>query len=219
VPVTGVVAVASGDGIGRIFRSLGVQGLIAGGQSMNPSIAELVAAVDAQRSEEVIVLPNNSNIRPVADRVDELSTKTVWVVPTDSIAEGFAALLAYDPEAHGESNARAMEASARKVVAGEVTRAVRASHSDAGPIATGDWLGLSRQGIEVVGDSLAGVACSLLDVLVTDDHDLVTIIEGEGSGPADTRRITEWLRDHRPNVETEEHHGGQPLYPYLFSIE
>src|SRR5664279_6173731 len=111
---------------------------------MNPSIAELVAAVDAQRSEEVIVLPNNSNIRPVADRVDELSTKTVWVVPTDSIAEGFAALLAYDPEAHGESNARAMEASARKVVAGEVTRAVRASDSDAGPIATGDWLGLSR---------------------------------------------------------------------------
>jgi len=96
---------------------------------------------------------------------------------------------------------------------------VRASDSDAGPIATGDWLGLSRQGIEVVGDSLAGVACSLLDVLVTDDHDLVTIIEGEGSGPADTRRITEWLRDHRPNVETEEHHGGQPLYPYLFSIE
>ena len=108
---------------------------------------------------------------------------------------------------------------ARKVVAGEVTRAVRASVSDAGPIATGDWLGLSRQGIEVVGDSLAGVACSLLDVLVTDDHDLVTIIEGEGSGPAHTRRITEWLRDHRPNVETEEHHGGQPLYPYLFSIE
>jgi DAK2 domain fusion protein YloV len=219
VPVTGVVAVASGDGIGRIFRSLGVQGLIAGGQSMNPSIAELVAAVDAQRSDEVIVLPNNSNIRPVADRVDELSTKTVWVVPTDTIAEGFAALLAYDPAAHGESNARAMEDSARKVVAGEVTRAVRASHSDAGPIATGDWLGLSRQGIEVVGDSLAGVACSLLDVLVTDDHDLVTIIEGEGSGPADTRRITEWLRDHRPKVETEEHHGGQPLYPYLFSIE
>jgi len=219
VPVSGVVAVASGDGIGRIFRSLGVEGLIAGGQSMNPSIAELVAAVDAQRSDEVIVLPNNSNIRPVADRVNELTVKTVWVVPTDTIAEGFAALLAYDPEAHGESNARAMEASARKVVAGEVTRAVRASVSDAGPIATGDWLGLSRQGIEVVGDSLAGVACSLLDVLVTDDHDLVTIIEGEGSGPAHTRRITEWLRDHRPNVETEEHHGGQPLYPYLFSIE
>jgi hypothetical protein len=87
------------------------------------------------------------------------------------------------------------------------------------PIRTGDWLGLSRNGIEVVGDSLSGAACSLLDALVDDEHALVTIIEGEGSGAADTRRITEWLRDRRPDVETEVHHGGQPLYPYLFSIE
>ena len=98
-PATGVVAVATGDGIGRIFRSLGVQGLIAGGQSMNPSTAELVDAVDAVRSDEVIILPNNGNIRPVAERVDDLTAKSVWVVPTETIAEGFAALLAYDPEA------------------------------------------------------------------------------------------------------------------------
>jgi uncharacterized protein len=218
-PVTGVVAVASGDGIGRIFRSLGVQGLIAGGQSMNPSIADLVAAVDALRSDEVIVLPNNGNIRPVADRVGALTDKSIWVIPTETIAEGFAALLAYDPGSSGQVNAEAMEASALRVVAGEVTRAVRASDSPAGQITAGDWLGLSRSGIEVVSDSLSGAACSLLEVLVTEAHDLVTIIEGEGSGAADTRRITEWLRDHRPDVETEVHHGGQPLYPYLFSIE
>ncbi|MGD0881467.1 MAG: DAK2 domain-containing protein [Acidimicrobiales bacterium] len=218
-PVTSVVAVASGDGIGRIFRSLGVQRLIAGGQSMNPSIAELVEAVNELDSDEVIVLPNNGNIRPVANRVDELSAKRVWVVPTETIAEGFAALLAYDPEAGGESNAAAMEATARKVVPGEVTRAVRDSDTAAGPVRTGDWLGLSRDGIEVVGDSVSDAACALLDVLVTDDHDLVTIIEGEGSSAAETRRITEWLKDARPAVETEVHHGGQPLYPYLFSIE
>ena len=218
-PVTSVVAVASGDGIGRIFRSLGVQRLIAGGQSMNPSIAELVAAVDALASDDVVVLPNNGNIRPVANRVDELSIKRVWVVPTETIAEGFAALLAYDPEAGGEANATAMEATARKVVPGEVTRAVRDTETAAGPVRTGDWLGLSRDGIEVVGDSMAEAACALLDVLVTDDHDLVTIIEGEGSGVADTRRITEWLHEARPLVEIEAHHGGQPLYPYLFSIE
>jgi dihydroxyacetone kinase-like predicted kinase len=98
---TGVVAVATGDGIGRIFRSLGVQGLIAGGQSMNPSTAELVEAVEASGPIQVIILPNNGNIRPVAERVDDLTTKSVWVVPTDTIAEGFAALLAYDPEADG----------------------------------------------------------------------------------------------------------------------
>jgi hypothetical protein len=112
-----------------------------------------------------------------------------------------------------------MEASSRKVVPGEVTRAVRDSDSPAGPIAEGDWLGLSRQGIEVVRSTLADAASALLGSLVTDAHDLVTIIEGEGSGAADTRRITEWLRDNRPGVETEVHHGGQPLYPYLFSIE
>jgi uncharacterized protein len=218
-PTTGVVAVATGDGIGRIFRSLGVQGLIAGGQSMNPSTAELVEAVEAVRSTSVIILPNNGNIRPVAERVNDLTAKSVWVVPTDTIAEGFAALLAYDPEADGSVNAQTMEASARSVVAGEVTRAVRDSDSRVGPISTGDWLGLSRRGIEVVGDSLAGASCSLLEALVDESHALVTIIEGEGSGAADTRRITEWLRDQRPDVETEVHHGGQPLYPYLFSIE
>jgi DAK2 domain fusion protein YloV len=218
-PTTGVVAVATGDGVGRIFRSLGVQGLLSGGQSMNPSTAELVRAVEALGSGEVIILPNNGNIRPVADRVDDLTDKSVWVVPTDTIAEGFAALLAYDPEARGEVNARTMEASARNVVPGEVTRAVRDADGPAGPIHEGDWLGLSRQGIEVVRASLPEAACALLEVLVTDAHDLVTIIEGEGSGAADTRRITEWLRDHRPGLETEVHHGGQPLYPYLFSIE
>jgi hypothetical protein len=213
------VAVATGDGIGRIFRSLGVQGLIAGGQSMNPSTAELVDAVESVRSTSVIILPNNGNIRAVAERVDDLTDKSVWVVPTDTIAEGFAALLAYDPEAEGAVNAETMEASARSVVAGEVTRAVRDSDSRVGPITEGDWLGLSRSGIEVVADSLPGAACSLLETLVDESHTLVTIIEGEGSGAADTRRITEWLRDQRPDVETEVHHGGQPLYPYLFSIE
>jgi hypothetical protein len=186
---------------------------------MNPSTAELVEAVEALPSDEVIILPNNGNIRPVAARVDDLTDKRVWVVPTDTIAEGFAALLAYDPGAHGDVNAKTMEASSCKVLPGEVTRAVRDSDGPAGPIVAGDWLGLSRQGIEVVRPSLAEAACDLLAVLVTDDHDLVTIIEGEGSGAGDTRRITEWLRDHHPEVETEVHHGGQPLYPYLFSIE
>jgi uncharacterized protein len=186
---------------------------------MPPSTADLLQAVEAVRSDEVIILPNNGNIRPVAERVDDLTAKTVRIVPTETVVEGFAALLAYDPEAHGESNAASMAASALKVVPGEVTRAVRDSDSRAGPIVVGDWLGLSRQGIEVVNDSLAGAACALLEILVTGDHDLVTIIEGDGSGAADTRRITEWIKDQRPDVEIEAHHGGQPHYPYLFSIE
>jgi hypothetical protein len=218
-PTTGVVAVSTGVGIGRIFRSLGVHQVIAGGQSMNPSTAEILQAVEQQRADEVIILPNNKNIRPVAERVDALTDKVVRVVPTNNIAEGFAALLAYDPEAHVDINARDMETSARNVVAGEITQAVRDSDSEVGPVATGDWLGLSRQGIEAVSNSLSQVARALLDKLVTDDHELVTLIEGEGSSAADTRRITEWLAEHRPGVDTEVHQGGQPLYPYLFSIE
>ena len=218
-PTTGVVAVSTGVGIGRIFRSLGVHQVIAGGQSMNPSTAEILEAVELLRADEVIILPNNKNIRPVAERVDALTDKVVRVVPTNNIAEGFAALLAYDPEAHVDVNARDMETSARNVVAGEVTQAVRDSDSPVGKVATGDWLGLSRQGIEAVSNSVSQVAQALLDKLVTEDHELVTLIEGEGSSAADTRRITEWLGEHRPGVDTEVHQGGQPLYPYLFSIE
>ncbi|HEX3839414.1 MAG TPA: DAK2 domain-containing protein [Acidimicrobiales bacterium] len=218
-PTTGVVAVSTGVGIGRIFRSLGVHQVIPGGQSMNPSTAEILQAVEQQRADEVIILPNNKNIRPVAERVDALTDKIVRVVPTNNIAEGFAALLAYDPEAHVDINARDMETSARNVVAGEITQAVRDSDSEVGPVSTGDWLGLSRQGIEAVSNSVSEVSRALLDKLVTDDHELVTLIEGEGSSAADTRRITEWLAEHRPGVDTEVHQGGQPLYPYLFSIE
>jgi dihydroxyacetone kinase-like predicted kinase len=218
-PRTAVVAVANGEGVGRIFRSLGVHHLVAGGQSMNPSTAQILEVVEAVGSTDVVLLPNNDNIRPVAMQVCDLSTKTVRVVPTSGIVEGFAALLEYDPEAGADANAAAMADSARRVVAGEVTQAVRDATGPMGPIKTGDWLGLSRDGIEVVDETLGGAACGLLGKLLRDDHELVTLIEGDGSGTADTRHITEWLREQRNDIAVEVHHGGQPLYPYLISIE
>ncbi len=218
-PRTAVVAVANGVGIGRIFRSLGVHYLVAGGQSMNPSTAQILEVVESVPSDDVVLLPNNDNIRPVAMQVCEVATKTVRVVPTSGIVEGFAALLEYDPEAGAPENAAAMAESARRVVAGEVTRAVRDAPGPAGPIHAGDWMGLSRDGVEVVGESVAEATCGLLGKLLHDDHELVTLIEGEGSGAGETRRVTEWLAEHRPDVAVEVHHGGQPLYPYLISIE
>ena len=112
-----------------------------------------------------------------------------------------------------------MSAAASRVIAGEVTRAVRASSWPAGPIAEGDYLGLSRAGIEVVAGSLDDATTGLLAKLLTDEHEIVTVIEGEGASAARSRRITEWLAEQHPNVSAEVHHGGQPLYPYLFSIE
>jgi uncharacterized protein len=224
-PVTSaVVAVCAGEGVKRIFRSLGARQIVAGGQSANPSTAEILEAIAASPAEQVIVLPNNPNVVAVAEQAADHSPKKVRVVPTAGIPEGFAALLAYDPEADVGTNADNMAAAAARVVAGEVARASRDAVTDAGPVKEGDWLGLSRQGIRVVApapSTAADAAIGLLDALVPPDGDneIVTVIEGEGAHAADTRRILEWLSEHRPDITAEVHHGGQPLYPYLFSIE
>lgn len=217
--LTAVVAVASGAGVARIFRSLGAARVVAGGQSMNPSTAEILAAVESLAADQVVILPNNSNIVPVAEQVGALTSKTVCVVPTRAVAEGMAALLDYAGNAGAVANADAMGSAAGRVTPGEVTRAVRASSSSAGPIAEGDWLGLSATGIEVVAPTVAGAAIALLDVLVRADHELVTVLEGEDADPADSRAVHEWLEHNRPGVAAEVHDGGQPLYPFLFSIE
>ncbi|MGO9343680.1 MAG: DAK2 domain-containing protein [Acidimicrobiales bacterium] len=219
VPRTAVVAVATGDGIARIFRSLGVHHFVPGGQSMNPSTAQILDVVESVPSPEVVLLPNNENIQPVAMQVVELASKPVRVVPTSGIVEGFAALLEYDPESGADDNAAAMAESARRVVAGEVTRSVRDAEGPFGTIAKDDWMGMSRDGIEVVTKSLDEACIGLLDKLLEPRHELVTLIEGDGARPQDTRRVTEWLNETHPDVAVEVHHGGQPLYPYLISIE
>ncbi len=219
VPLTAVVAVVTGDGVGRIFRSLGVHRQVRGGQSMNPSTAQLLDAVEDVPPTQVVILPNNPNIRPVAEQVQALTAKKVRVVPTGSVVEGFAALLDYDPAAGVEENERAMTASARRVVPGEVTRAVRDARTDAGPVREGDWIGLSAKGVVSVAESLSEATCGLLEHLLEGSHDLVTVIEGEGATAGDTRRVTEWLHDEHPEISVEVHHGGQPLYPYLLGVE
>jgi hypothetical protein len=218
-PRTAVVAVANGEGVGRIFHSLGVHHLVPGGQSMNPSTAQILEVVEAVPSGEVVILPNNENIVPVAMQVCELAKKVVRVVPTGGIVEGFAALLEHDPEASADENVASMTDSARRVVAGEVTQAVRDATGPAGPIKAGDWMGLSRDGVEVISETMVDAARGLLAKLLTDDHELVTLIEGEGAAAGETRQITEWLAEHHPSVVAEVHQGGQPLYPYVISIE
>ncbi len=218
-PRTSVVAVVSGEGIGRIFRSLGVHHQVVGGQTMNPATADLVKAVESVGSDEVVILPNNKNIRPVAEQVDGLTGKTVRVVATGSIVEGFAALLAYDPAAGADSNAVAMAESAARVVPAEVTRAVRDTTTDAGEVREGDYIGISRDGVVAIADNVVVCTRLLLSRLLDPSHELVTLIEGEGARVADTRRIEEWLSEEYPDVALEVHQGGQPLYPYLLGIE
>ena len=217
---TAVVAVATGKGIRGLFLSLRVQQIVAGGQSMNPSTAQLLDAVEACPAQSVVILPNNKNIIAVAEQVAGLTAKHVEVVRTRSIAEGLACAVQYDPQGSVGDNAATMTAAAEHVASGEVTVAVRDSACDVGPIKAGDYLGISRDaGIVAVASTLADAATTLLSALVDEDHEIVTLIYGEGSSVADTRRITEWLADNRPEVTVEIHHGGQPLYPYLVAVE
>ena len=216
---TGVVAVGVGDGIVALFRSLGVHEIVTGGQSMNPSTADLLAAVEACPADGVVILPNNKNIIPVAQQVAAHTAKTVFVVPTRNVAEALASLVDYDPEADIDENANAMTIAAGAVVAGEVTRAVRDAFSGAGPVRRGDYIGLARDGIVSIGGSLVAASTGLLARLVAGDHEIVTIITGQESIPEDTAAIEAWLEGAHPDVDVEVHHGGQPLYAYFFGVE
>ncbi len=215
-----VVAVCSGDGLAELFSNLGVQGVVTGGQTMNPSTAELLDTVEHVNADQVVILPNNKNIIPVAAQVDALTTKTVVVVPTQSMPEALAALVVYDPEASCGENGVEMTEAAESVATGEVTQAVRDSNSEIGPITQGDWIGLVRgDGIVSVAPDVEGAATALLDQLVAPGRELVTVITGVDATRSATAAIEGWLADQRADVQVEVHRGGQPLYPYLFGVE
>jgi len=220
-PVTcAVVAVASGDGLSELFGQLGVHGVIAGGQTLNPSTAELLAAVEHMNARQVIILPNNKNIIPVAQQVNALTTKDVRVVPTCSMPEALAALVSYDPETSAQSNAQTMAAAADSVATGEVTQAVRDTTTDAGQVTTGDWIGLVRgDGIVSIADTVVSAATALLEHLISDAGELLTIIAGSDATSAQTDQIAAWVTHNHPALAIEIHRGGQPLYPYLFGVE
>ena len=219
VPGTSVVAVGAGAGAVEILRSLGVASIVAGGQSMNPSTAELLKAIEGTPAAEVVLLPNNKNVVPVAERAAAAASKPVSVVPTTSLAEGFAALMGFDKGADAASNAGSMAKTADEVSWGEVTWAVRDATTAAGPVREGDFLGLLGHDIIASAPDVADVAAELLDRLVGDDHELLTIVEGEAAKAGDTDRIRAWMADHRPDVSVEVHRGDQPLSAYLFSAE
>ena len=215
-----VVAICSGDGLAELFGQMGVQGVVTGGQTLNPSTAELLDAVEHMNSQQVIILPNNKNIIPVANQVNALTKKEVRVVPTCSMPEALAALVSYDPEADVDSNCEAMSDAAKSVVTGEVTQAVRDTNTDAGPVANGDWIGLVRgDGVVAIGSTMVLAATQLLDQLLSGNGELLTVITGNLATTRSTEEIIAYMADKHPGVEVEVHPGGQPLYPFLFGVE
>lgn len=217
---TAVVAVCSGDGLAELFSNLKVQGIVTGGQTLNPSTAELLDVVEHVNADQVVILPNNKNIIPVAEQVDALTSKTVVVVPTRTMPEALAALIVYDPEADAAENAGEMGDAIEAVRTGEVTQAVRDSSSEVGPITTGDWMGIVRgDGIVAVAPDVLTASQHLLDQLIGADGELLTVIVGTDADPAVTAALEGWLADQHADVQIEIHRGGQPLYPYLFGVE
>jgi uncharacterized protein len=219
VVTTAVVAVGVGEGIRRLFTSLGVQQVVAGGQSMNPSTAQILEAVDLCKADAVIVLPNNKNIIAVAKQVDSLSEKNVAVIATQSVPEALAALVNYDPNATVDDNEASMQDALARVRTGEVTQAVRTASVDGSDVREGDWIALAREGVIGAAASPTDAVCKLLDALVGDDSEIVTVLVGCDAAAKDTERIREHIEYAFPHLEVEFHDGGQPLYPYLVGVE
>ena len=216
----GVVSVAVGPGLVGIFKELGVQGVVSGGQTMNPSTEDLLKVVDSVAAGVVVVLPNNKNIVPVAEQLNALSTKQVVVVPTRSIPQGIAAMMGYQP---GEPDFRRtledMAAAASAVLDGEVTQAVRDAAVDYGRIQKGEWLGIA-DGTIVVSDPDQEVALrGLTAAILPPDPERLTLYLGEGARLSVVKALEAWLAELHPELEVEEVDGGQPLYPYLLSLE
>jgi uncharacterized protein len=214
----GFVAVGAGDGIRDILKSLGVDLVVNGGQTMNPSTAELLAAVEQVRAGSVIILPNNKNIQMAAQQVIPLASIPVAVVPTTSVPEAFAALLAADAGSDVDSVAHAMAEAAAHVRTGEVTTAVKDSVGKVGPITKGQVIGIADHEIEVVGEDVVDVALRLADIIAPDGETL-TLLGGSDIGDRELERLAAEIAAAHPEVEVEHHRGEQPLYPVIMSVE
>lgn len=216
---TQVVAVVVGEGMKRLFRSMGAAYLVDGGQSMNPSAEELLRAVEATDSAEVVLLPNNKNIIMAAEQAATLSTAHVVVVPARSMQAGLSAMVAYDPDADVEQNGETMTVAFESVVTGEVTRAVRDSRVDEVQIREGQFMGLVDDRVVVSDDDLVHVVTTVASHLMDGRRELMTVLVGEGADAAPAAEAVERLRGLYPDLELEVHQGGQPLYPLLLSAE
>lgn len=213
----GVVAVAVGDGIKEILRSMGVDYIVDGGQSMNPSTAEMLDAIENVPQEKVLLIPNNKNIIPAAEQTREITEKEVVVVPAVSIAEGFAAMVAYDPRSEMESNRERMSLAMERVKTGAVTVAVRDSKGKPGKIKKGNYIGLFKgEIVSAAGDPLAA-AGMLLESMLEDDDEIVSMVIGDDAYGLDHSELMGLLED--KGLEVEVIDGGQPVYHYIFGVE
>jgi DAK2 domain fusion protein YloV len=216
---TAVIAIASGDGLTDVFGSLGAASVVSGGQTMNPSTKDILQAVEATHSDKVIILPNNKNIVATAGQVQSLTQKKVDVIPTRTIPQGVAALLAFDYEADFKTNTELMEKAINSVKSIEVTRSIRATKINGLKIKKKQPIGLLDGELIAVGDTNADVINQLLSRLDMEKAEVVTIYYGAETEPAEAEQINADITARYPHLQIELIKGGQPHYSYIISVE
>jgi DAK2 domain fusion protein YloV len=215
----GIIAVSMGDGIAEIFKSLGADVIIAGGQTMNPSTEDFVKAINDVYAEQIIILPNNSNIILAAEQSAQLVETPVAVIPTKNVPQGMAALLSFNPSTSLEGNKSSMTEAKDHIKSGQVTYAIRDTEIEGVKIQKGDFMGILDGKIAVSSKGIDSTVKSLLDHMIDEESEIVTLIYGEDSSEEKVEEVRIYIESRYPEVEVEIHNGGQPLYSYLISVE
>ena len=216
----GFIAVSIGDGMNEIFRELGVDYIIEGGQTMNPSTDDMLTAIDNVNADHIFILPNNKNIILAANQARSLTKdKDILVIPTKTVPQGITAVINYMPEADVDTNLETMEEGIKNVKTGQVTYAVRDTHIDDKTIHEGDIMGIGDQGILSVGQSVEETTKEMLEAMVDEDTELISMYYGQDVLAEDAERFAEAVTELYPDADVDLHSGGQPIYYYVVSVE
>jgi DAK2 domain fusion protein YloV len=213
------IAVAPGDGLAQVLESLGASMIIPGGQTMNPSTEDFVQAIDLLPCQRAILIPNNGNVVMAARQAAELSRKHVVVVPTKTVPQGIAAMLAFNPQLELDANMRAMETAAQHIHTGELTIATRSVELNGVRVKKGQPIGLLDDALVAAGETLDDVAWQLLDKMKAAERELITIYYGDSATSEDADSLAGAIRERYEHLEVEVVAGGQPHYPYILSAE
>lgn len=216
----GMLAICAGEGIAEIFKSLFVDRVIEGGQTMNPSASDIATAVKKINAENVFVFPNNKNIILAAEQAKALvENRTIHVIPTKNIPQGFAAALEFNPDVSTEENKTNMIHALDNVMAGQVTHAVRTTEVNGFSIHEGDIIGLDDKRILAKGENVDETVLALLERMKEDSHEMITLYYGEGVKEEEAEALAEKVGEVYPDCDVDVHYGGQPVYYYLLSLE
>ncbi|MCL2676318.1 MAG: DAK2 domain-containing protein [Streptococcaceae bacterium] len=215
----GIIAITAGEGLANIFRQMGVNHVVSGGQTMNPSTEDILKAIEQVNADKIIILPNNKNIFMAAKSAADVAENEVEVIETATIPQGFTALLSFNPMESIQTNKEAMTASLEEVQSGAVTQAIRDTNIDGVDIHKKDTLGLLNTKIVVSTKKMNEAILEVFDKMIDEDSEIAAIYVGEDGKQSVAEKIAKELEKKHPDLEVEIHDGNQPVYPYLFSVE